>query len=112
LVPAPTTAPAAANATTYPTFSAGVPVTGANQYTVRAGDTLWSIAQQFGLTLDTLERANAKILDPNVIVPGQVLVIPPAGAPAAAGVTAGTTAPTATSVPATRMVAPSPTPAY
>jgi LysM repeat protein len=50
-------------------------------YVVRSGDTLSSIAQRFGLTLGQLMAANPTISDPNRIRVGQVLVIPPPGAP-------------------------------
>jgi LysM repeat protein len=50
-------------------------------YRVRSGDTLLSIAQRFGLTLGQLMAANPTISDPNRIRVGQVLVIPPPGAP-------------------------------
>lgn len=45
-------------------------------YTVQPGDTLSSIAQQFGVTLATLEAANPQITDPDLIYPGQVITIP------------------------------------
>ena len=44
-------------------------------YTVRPGDTLWTIARRFGTTVQNLVRAN-NIADPNLIYPGQVLTIP------------------------------------
>ncbi|MET0772654.1 MAG: LysM peptidoglycan-binding domain-containing protein [Candidatus Limnocylindrales bacterium] len=50
-------------------------------YRVRSGDTLLSIAQRFGLTIAQLMAANPRISDPNRIQVGQVLVIPPPGAP-------------------------------
>jgi LysM repeat protein len=50
-------------------------------YRVRSGDTLLSIAQRFGLTLGQLMAANPSITDPNRIRVGQVIVIPPPGAP-------------------------------
>jgi murein DD-endopeptidase MepM/ murein hydrolase activator NlpD len=48
---------------------------------VRSGDTLLSIAQRFGLTIGQLMAANPTISDPDRIRVGQVLVIPPPGAP-------------------------------
>lgn len=48
-------------------------------YTVVAGDTLFVIAESFGITLDELVAYNG-ITDPNVLEVGQVLLIPPAGA--------------------------------
>ncbi len=50
-------------------------------YRVRSGDTLLTIAQRFGLTIGQLMAANPSISDPNRIRVGQVLVIPPPGAP-------------------------------
>ncbi len=50
-------------------------------YRVRSGDTLVSIAQRFGLTVGQLLAANPGISDPDRIRVGQVLVIPPPGAP-------------------------------
>ncbi len=44
-------------------------------YVVQAGDTLSSIAQRFGTTLDALIAANA-IADPSLLQPGDTLVIP------------------------------------
>jgi LysM repeat protein len=85
---APTTAPsttAVVTATTTP------PVT----YTVKRGDTLSSIAKQFGGTIAELVAAN-HIVDANTLVQGQVMVIP----------TPPTTAPSATSTP---LVAPATT---
>jgi hypothetical protein len=46
-------------------------------YTVKDGDTLSLIANQFGLTVEEVKGANGRrIEDPNVIVVGQVLIIP------------------------------------
>ncbi|HHW92108.1 MAG TPA: M23 family metallopeptidase [Firmicutes bacterium] len=44
-------------------------------YTVRAGDTLWAIARQYGVNLQTLVATNG-IADANRIYPGQKLKIP------------------------------------
>lgn len=44
-------------------------------YTVQAGDTLWSIAQRYGTTVDEIVALN-NIANPNLIFPGQVLSIP------------------------------------
>lgn len=43
--------------------------------TVQPGDTLWLIAQRFGVTVQYLLQLNPQITDPNVIYPGQVLVV-------------------------------------
>ncbi len=50
-------------------------------YTVQPGDTLFRIAQRFGVTLAALLRANPQIADPNRIFPGQVINIPGTGTP-------------------------------
>ena len=44
-------------------------------YTVQPGDTLYSIAGRYGTTVNAIVTAN-NIADPNLILPGQVLVIP------------------------------------
>lgn len=49
-------------------------------YTVRAGDTLFNIANRFGIPLNCLIRFNPQIPNPNLIFPGQVICIPPASA--------------------------------
>ena len=53
------------------------------RYTVRAGDTMFLIAQRFGVSLNALIAANPHISNPNVICPGDVLCVP--GAPDACG---------------------------
>lgn len=57
-------------------------------YTVQAGDTLFLIAQNSGVTLDALIAANPQTEDPGLIFPGQVINIPvkgPATSPFPAG---------------------------
>jgi murein DD-endopeptidase MepM/ murein hydrolase activator NlpD len=44
-------------------------------YIVQSGDTLWSIATRFSLTVDELMAANS-LTDPNLLSTGQQLVIP------------------------------------
>ena len=53
-----------------------VQVAGDDQYVVQAGDTLSSIAQQFGVTVQQIVDLNA-IDDVNLILPGQTLKMPP-----------------------------------
>ncbi|NLW55456.1 MAG: LysM peptidoglycan-binding domain-containing protein, partial [Firmicutes bacterium] len=48
-------------------------------YTVRPGDSLFSIANRFGIPLDCLRRFNPQVSG-DQIFPGQVLCIPPASA--------------------------------
>ncbi|AXI10418.1 LysM peptidoglycan-binding domain-containing protein [Oceanobacillus sp. 143] len=48
-------------------------------YTVREGDTLYSIARRLGSSVEAIERANHlfdPITDPGLIFPGNVLVVP------------------------------------
>lgn len=44
-------------------------------YTVVTGDVLWKIAQKFNTTWQELQKLN-KLTNPNLILPGQVLVVP------------------------------------
>src|SRR5258708_37249311 len=80
---------------------------GNNTYTVQSGDTLFSIANKFGVSVDDLAHAN-NIAAPTSIVPGQQLIIPviaqlatPAATQAAAAPSDAQPTATATSVPAT-----------
>jgi spore coat assembly protein SafA len=54
-----------------------IPCPGGTIYTVVAGDTLFFIAQRFGVSLQALIAANPQISDPNVIQVGQRICIPP-----------------------------------
>ena len=44
-------------------------------HTVQPGETLWDIANQYGVTTDALAAAN-ELSDPDALEPGQVLVVP------------------------------------
>ncbi len=57
------------------TISSGIPNTGGS-YTVVRGDTLYKIANRFGLPLADLLAANPQITNPWLIYPGQVITIP------------------------------------
>lgn len=48
---------------------------GATTHTVQSGETLFSIAQSYGISLEALASAN-NIMDPDSIYVGQVLIIP------------------------------------
>ena len=51
-------------------------------YTVQAGDCLWTLAEKYygnGTQYKRLAAANPAITNPDLIYPGQVLTIPPAG---------------------------------
>ncbi len=45
-------------------------------YTVVQGDTLWGIARRYGVNLAELKAANPGIKNPNLICPGEQVVIP------------------------------------
>lgn len=49
---------------------------GTFRYTVQPGDTMFSIAQRFGVPLDELIAANPQIPNPNLIFPGQIVCVP------------------------------------
>ena len=63
--------PVATPTSTPPVMPTAAPVT----YVVKAGDTLWDIANMFGVTVDDIVRAN-NIADPGSLAEGQVLTIP------------------------------------
>ncbi|NLP37438.1 MAG: LysM peptidoglycan-binding domain-containing protein [Firmicutes bacterium] len=46
------------------------------RYTVKPGDTMFLIAQRFGVSLQALIKANPHISDPNMIFPCDVLCVP------------------------------------
>ena len=48
----------------------------ADVYTVRKGDTLWGIATRYGVSLTALIAANPRIKNPNLIYPGDEVIIP------------------------------------
>ncbi|TDX53155.1 LysM peptidoglycan-binding domain-containing protein [Orenia marismortui] len=48
---------------------------GSREYTVRRGDTLFSIARDFNTTVAELRRLNPRI-NPNRLRPGQVICVP------------------------------------
>ncbi len=55
-------------------FSLGNQSEAAGTYTVKAGDTYWKIANQHGVSVASIKKANNKTND--IIYPGQQLVIP------------------------------------
>ena len=46
------------------------------RYTVRAGDTMFLIAQRYGVSLNSLIAANPQISNPSVLHPGMCYVFP------------------------------------
>ncbi|MCY4539471.1 MAG: LysM peptidoglycan-binding domain-containing protein [Chloroflexi bacterium] len=65
---------ATATATTVPSPTP-IPTSAPTTYTVQAGDTLFEIAQRFGVSVVELGTYN-NIVDYNAVYPGQVLIIP------------------------------------
>jgi peptidoglycan endopeptidase LytF len=62
---------------------------GYTPYTVKAGDTFYSIARAYNTTVAALMNANPSV-DPNSLLIGQVICIPPVAGPCPAGMTAYT----------------------
>jgi N-acetylmuramoyl-L-alanine amidase len=60
--------------TPVPTTPAATPVSG-TRYRVKKGDTMWAIAQRYGITVAALQAANPGV-DPRAMRVGTVLVIP------------------------------------
>ncbi len=52
-----------------------------NYYRIRPGDTLYSIAEAYNISLDDLMESNP-LIDPNILMIGQVICIPTAAQPA------------------------------
>jgi morphogenetic protein associated with SpoVID len=50
-------------------------------HVVKEGDTLWGIAQKYGVSLDELIKANPQIQNPDMIHPGMKIKIPSAAEP-------------------------------
>lgn len=61
----------------HPRIPATCPPGFTGRYTVVPGDTMFFIAQRFGVSLNALIAANPHIPNPNLIFPGDVLCIPP-----------------------------------
>ncbi|MGI6574618.1 MAG: LysM peptidoglycan-binding domain-containing protein [bacterium] len=45
-------------------------------YTIQRGETLWILSHRFGISINTILRANPQIIDPNLIYTGQIICIP------------------------------------
>ncbi|UKA51441.1 LysM peptidoglycan-binding domain-containing protein [Arthrobacter sp. FW305-123] len=71
-------APSAPSAPAAPA-PAPAPLAGTGSYTIKAGDTLSSIASRHGVSLAALMAANNNVTATTVIYPGQKLTIPGAG---------------------------------
>lgn len=49
---------------------------GGIRYTVKSGDSMWKIAVQYEIGLSEIIEANPQIANPDLIYPGQILIIP------------------------------------
>jgi LysM repeat protein len=72
--PSPTVAPQETTPTPLPSAT-DTPFPGTGTYVVKAGDTLYSIARQYNVTVDELKAVN-NITDASLLKVGQVLTIP------------------------------------
>lgn len=72
------TLPTAPTVPTPPPVTPGPPpvTPGRVEYVVQPGDTMYLIAQRFGVSLDELIRANPQIANPDIIYPGEIVYIP------------------------------------
>jgi len=59
-------------------WSTATTASSSGTYVVQPGDTLWAISRQFGTTVQAIAAANG-IANPNLIYPGQQLIIPGVG---------------------------------
>jgi uncharacterized YkwD family protein/spore coat assembly protein SafA len=50
--------------------------TAESTYTVKKGDTLWTVSRKFRIGLSEMISANPQVPDPNIIYPGQTIKIP------------------------------------
>lgn len=46
------------------------------EYVVQQGDTMFSIAKKFGIPLEVLIRANPQIRNPDMIIVGEIIIVP------------------------------------
>ncbi len=70
---------AARQPTAAPPATQPAPPPSGREHRVRIGDTLSGIARQYGTSVDAILRANPGIANPNLIYPGQRIVIPGGG---------------------------------
>ena len=54
---------------------------GTKTYTIKQGDTLYSIAQKYGITVQALQEANKGLSDPLTLQVGKTIVIPSGTSP-------------------------------
>ena len=61
-----------------PRVPTSCPVGFTERYTIVSGDTLFKIAQRYGINVATLVAANPHITNPDLIYPGDVICVPTA----------------------------------
>jgi LysM repeat protein len=76
-VPAASTTPVTSIGPTVAPTATAEPDATPRLYRIKNGDTLGKIAKRFHVTVADIMAANPEITDPDHIVPGQVIVIPP-----------------------------------
>lgn len=59
-----------------PTTPPEMPPSKRTEYVVQPGDTMFSIARRFGVSLDVLIRANPQVTNPDMIIAGEIIIIP------------------------------------
>jgi beta-lactamase class A len=79
-------------------------------YTVKSGDSLWTISQANGVSLDALIEANNLAANADQLTVGQVLRLPTTASAMQRAASSGTTIPKPTATPAPARPTPSPTP--
>jgi|GEM_PF-2402302 len=47
-----------------------------NSHVVQPGESLWEIAQKYGIHPEYLFRANPQVRNPDMIFPGQIIIVP------------------------------------
>ncbi|MEH7033067.1 SafA/ExsA family spore coat assembly protein, partial [Priestia megaterium] len=48
---------------------------------VQKGDTLWKIAEKYGVNFEELKKANSQLSNPDMIMPGMKIKVPTSGVP-------------------------------
>lgn len=45
-------------------------------HVIQQGETLWQISQQYNVPIEAVIESNPQIVDPYLIFPGQIIIIP------------------------------------
>ncbi|MBP2239999.1 spore coat assembly protein SafA [Cytobacillus eiseniae] len=57
-------------------FAFGMNISAQTKYIVNDGDTLWEISIHYDIDLEMLINSNPQIINPDIIYPGQIVIIP------------------------------------